>query len=89
VTRTEILQGTRANEREAAERAFRAVHWIPVDESIARRAGALGRRWRRSHGRLGLADLLIAATTEELGAQLATSTVRHYPMFPDLQPPYD
>jgi len=89
VTRAEILQGIRSNEREAAESAFRAVSWIAVDESIARRAGALGRRWRRSHGRLGLADLVIAATAHELGAELATSNIRHYPMFPDLRPPYD
>lgn len=89
VTRTEILQGVRSNERDAAERAFRAVRCIAVDEPVARRAGALGRRWRRSHGRLSLADLVIAATAQELGADLATSNVRHFPMFPGLRAPYE
>ena len=59
-----------------------------MNESIARRAGDLGRRWRRSHVAIGLADLLIAATAIELGADLATSNIRHYPMFPGLTPPY-
>ncbi|MDQ3492580.1 MAG: type II toxin-antitoxin system VapC family toxin [Chloroflexota bacterium] len=89
VTRTEIIQGLRSNERDAAENAFRVVRWVGVDESIARRAGALGRRWRRSHRALGLADLIIAATTQELGAQLATSNVRHFPMFSGLMTPYE
>lgn len=87
VTRVEVMRGLRNNERGAAERAFAALRWEGVDESIARRAGDLGRRWRRSHS-LGLADLLIASTAIELDAELATSNVRHYPMFKDLVAPY-
>ena len=88
LTRIEILRGLRAGERDKAERAFRALRWVPVDEAIARRAGELGRRWRASHAGIGVVDLAIAATALELDADLATSNVRHYPMFPDLQPPY-
>ena len=88
VTRIEIVRGLRSHERGAAERAFAALRWVDVDESIARRAGDLGRRWRRSHRSIGLADLVIASTAIELEAELATSNVRHYPMFEDLQPPY-
>ena len=88
LTRIEILRGLRSGEREPAERAFRAFGWVPVDEGIARRAGELGRRWRASHAGIGIVDLAIAATALELDAELATSNVRHYPMFPDLQPPY-
>jgi predicted nucleic acid-binding protein len=88
VTRIEILRGLRAAERDAAERAFRALRWVGVDEAIARRAGMLGRRWRASHAGIALADLVVASTALELGAELATSNVRHYPMFPDLRPPY-
>lgn len=87
VTRIEILTGLRSAERDAAERLFRALRWVPVDESIARRAGALARQWRRSHG-LSLADVIIAATAQELDAELATSNVRHFPMFPGLEAPY-
>jgi len=88
VTRIEVLRGLRSHERGAAERAFTALHWIAVDESISRRAGELGRQWRRSHRSLSLADLVIGSTAMELGAELATSNVRHYPMFPNLRPPY-
>jgi predicted nucleic acid-binding protein len=88
MSRIETLRGMRSAEREAVERAFRIFRWIPVDESIARRAGILGRRWRASHPGIALADLAVAATTQELGADLATSNVRHFPMFPGLRPTY-
>ena len=87
VTRVEVLRGLRRPELEACESLMRAVGWTSLDESIARRAGALGRTWRRSHA-LATADLVIGATALELGAELATSNVRHFPMFPGLAPPY-
>jgi predicted nucleic acid-binding protein len=59
-----------------------------VDESIARRAGELGRRYRRSHHGLATADLIIGASALELGLELATLNVRHFPMVPGLAAPY-
>ena len=88
VTRAEVLQGLRSAERRAAEALFTVLHWADVDERIARRAGELGRRYRRSHPGLALADLLIAATALELAQPLATLNVRHFPMFPRLRAPY-
>ena len=88
VTRVEILRGLRAAERDATERLFEALRWARVDEGIARRAGELGRRWDRHRPGMALADLIIAATAEQLAADLATSNVRHFPMFPGLRPPY-
>lgn len=87
ITRVEVMRGIRHRERDSVERLMRALRWIPVDEDIARRAGALGRTWRRSHG-LATADLIIGATAQELSASLATSNVRHFPMFAGLTPPY-
>ncbi|MEO8511787.1 MAG: type II toxin-antitoxin system VapC family toxin [Chloroflexota bacterium] len=87
ITRVELLRGVRTSERTGAERLMRALRWIGLDEEIARRAGTLGRTWRRSHA-LATPDLVIAATAQELGAQLATSNVRHFPMFDGLEPPY-
>jgi predicted nucleic acid-binding protein len=87
ITRVEVLRGIRHREREATEELMRAIRWIGVDEQIARRAGALGRTWRRSHA-LATADLVIGATAQELGADLATSNTRHFPMFAGLEPPY-
>jgi predicted nucleic acid-binding protein len=88
VTRVEVLQGLRSAERRSTEELFATQHWADVDDAVARRAGELGRRFRRSHSRLALADLLIAATALELGEPLATLNVRHFPMFPRLRPPF-
>lgn len=88
ISRIELLQGLRSAERHAAEELFGALQWAPVDERIARSAGELGRRYRRSHRNLGVADLVIGATALELGLPLATANVHHYPMFRNLHPPY-
>ncbi|HEX5594088.1 MAG TPA: type II toxin-antitoxin system VapC family toxin [Solirubrobacterales bacterium] len=88
ISRIEVLQGLRSSERRSADRLFALIAWVPVTEPMARRAGELGRRWRRSHAGIGVADLTIAATAEELGIGLATRNVKHFPMFEGLRPPY-
>jgi predicted nucleic acid-binding protein len=88
VTRIEVARGLRSGERASAEQLFRTLHWVPLDEPIARRAGELGRRWDRHRPGISLADLVIAATAEQVHAELATANVRHFPMFEDLQAPY-
>jgi len=88
VSRVEVLQGLRPAERTAAENLFEALTWVPVDEAIARRAGDIGHRYRRSHPGLSLADLVIGATALELDLRLATANVRHFPMLRGLRPPY-
>lgn len=88
ISRIEVLQGLRSAERQAAARLFALVEWVPVTEAIARRAGVLGRKWRRSHPGIGVADLAIAATAEQLDAALATRNLKHFPMFKNLRAPY-
>lgn len=88
VTRVEVARGLRSSERAGAERLFQALRWVPLDEPTARRAGELGRHWDKHRPGIGLADLVVAATAEQLGATLATANVRHFPMFEGLQPPY-
>jgi predicted nucleic acid-binding protein len=88
VSRIEVLQGLRSAERRAADRLFALIQWVPVDEPVARRAGELGRRWRRSHPGIGVADLVIAATAQHLDSPLATGNVKHFPMFKSLRTPY-
>lgn len=88
VSRIEVIQGLRSSERRAADQLFALIAWVPVSESVARRAGDLGRRWRRSHPGIGVADLAIAATVEEIDAGLATRNLKHFPMFEDLRVPY-
>ena len=88
LTRAEVLRGVRSAERSRTERLLGSLRWAPVDEPVSRRAGELGREYRRSHPGLSIVDLAIAATAELLGAELATANVRHYPMFAGLVPPY-
>lgn len=87
LTRVEVLRGLRTRERQAGETLMGSLRWVAVDEEIARRAGTLGLNWRRSH-RLGMVALVIAATAQALDASLATSNIRHFPMFEGLEPPY-
>jgi predicted nucleic acid-binding protein len=84
----EILKGLRSAERVHTEALFRTLSWIGVDEPIARRAGELGRLYRRSHSGIGTPDLIIAATVQEVGLALATINVRDFPMFKGLRAPY-
>jgi len=88
ITRVEVTRGLRTAERVPAERLFQQLRWVALDEGIARRAGELGRKWRRSHPGISTPDLVVAASAEQLGANLATSNVKHFPMFKSLQPPY-
>lgn len=88
ISRIEVLQGLRSAERKAAERLFGLLDWVPINETVARRAGELGRRWRRSHPGIGVADLAIAATAEQIDATIATRNLKHFPMFSDLRAPY-
>lgn len=88
LTRAEVLRGVRSVERTRTERLLGSLRWVAVDEHISRRAGELGRQYRRSHPGLSIIDLVIAGTAQLLEADLATGNVRHYPMFAGLQPPY-
>jgi predicted nucleic acid-binding protein len=89
LTRAEVLGGVRSPERSRTERLLGSLRWVAVDESVSRRAGELGRSYRRSHPRLSIVDFVIAATAQLLEADLATGNARHYPMFAGLTPPYD
>jgi predicted nucleic acid-binding protein len=88
ISRIEVIQGLRSAERSAAEKLFTLIDWVPVSEAVARRAGELGRHLRRSHPGIGVADLAIAATAEQIEATVATRNLKHFPMFDALQAPY-
>lgn len=88
VTRAEVIRGMGSAERADTEILFRRMGWAAVDEAISRRAGDVGRAYRRSHPGIGVADLIVAATALEFGLEMATINVRHFPMFKGLRPPY-
>lgn len=89
LVRFELLAGVRESELAALEAFFSAVVWTLVTEDIARIGGRLARRYRSSHRGIDDVDYLIAATAIVVDADLLTTNVRHFPMFPDLQPPYE
>ncbi len=88
MTRIELLAGMRTGEEEALADLERGIVWVPVTEVVATRAGQLANAWRRSHEGIDVADFAIAATARVLNAELWTRNVKHFPMFPDLEPPY-
>lgn len=88
VTRFEILSGLITGEEEATETFFAQLEWIPVVETIARRAGELARTYRAANKGIDDPDYLVAATALELDASLLTRNIKHFPMFPDLEPAY-
>ena len=88
VVRAELLAGMRAGEEAATRDLMRLVSWVEVDESISETAGALGRRYLRSHPGIEVADLIVAALVQELDAELKTTNLKHFPMIKGLEAPY-
>ncbi|WP_343601403.1 type II toxin-antitoxin system VapC family toxin [Mycobacterium sp.] len=88
VSVVELVGGMGTVERRDVWRLLASFRVEPATEIVARRAGDMMRRYRRSHNRIGLGDYLIAATAEVNGLDLATLNVRHFPMFEGLWPPF-
>jgi len=88
ITRLEVLAGMRPAEEDATRSLLSALVWHPLDTEVVEEAGALGRRWLPGHHTIDGADLAIAATAIRTGSRLLTRNVRHFPMFPELRPPY-
>jgi predicted nucleic acid-binding protein len=88
VSIAELVGGMRSIERREVWRLLGSFRAEPTTEVIARRAGEMMRRYRRSHNGIGLGDYLIAATADVKGLRLATLNVRHFPMFKNLRAPF-
>ena len=88
LVRFELLAGIRDKELVAVEEFCSALRWVEVTEDVARVAGQLARRYRKSHSGIGAVDYLIAATAIVIDADLLTTNVRHFPMFTKLKPAY-
>lgn len=65
-------------ERDALALLLSTLDIVDVTATIAARGGLLRRDYGRSHG-VGLNDALIAATALEMGLQLLTLNLKHYP----------
>jgi predicted nucleic acid-binding protein len=88
VVRAEVLSGMRSREEAATRDLLGLVSWVEVDESLSEAAGVLGRRYLSSHPGIEVADLLVAALTLHLDAELKTTNLKHFPMFKGLKAPY-
>lgn len=88
LSRTEVLAGMRSDEAKPTYRLFSILKWVEISRDVADTAGTLARLFRRSHQGIDTADYLIAASAIEVGARLVTLNVKHFPMFPDIAPPY-
>lgn len=89
VSVTEITGGMRSAERREVWQLLGSFRVEPVTVQAAGRAGEFMRTYRRSHNGIGIADYLIAGTADIRGLQLATLNVRHFPMFSDLEAPFE
>ena len=88
VVLAEVLVGMRPGEETATRRLLSQLTWVPVDEGLAESAGDLGRRYLPAHRGIEISDLLVAALAQQLDAELRTTNVKDYPMFPRLRAAY-
>jgi len=80
VTRTEILAGMRPHEKERTMELLDSLVSLPVDKTIADRAGRLIYQYARQGIQLSLPDAIIAATALQHELTLATTNPKHFPM---------
>ncbi|HEY7824888.1 MAG TPA: type II toxin-antitoxin system VapC family toxin [Acidimicrobiia bacterium] len=89
LTRFELLAGMRLNERSEIRGLLASMDNLEVSVDIATRAGEWARTYRLSHEGISPIDYVIAATAEIHGSDLLTQDVKHFPMFPELEPAVD
>jgi predicted nucleic acid-binding protein len=88
VVLAELYSGVKGDAEKAVLDSFVALFPVaPVTAEIARAGGLYRRDYGKTHG-VGLADAILVATAEAEGAELATLSVKHYPMVKGLRPAY-
>ncbi len=88
ITIAELFSGVRdENEKQILHDFSKEFYVSMFNEMLAQKAGLLRRDYGKSHG-VGLADCIIAASAEELGATLITLNKKHFPMLKKVKVPY-
>jgi hypothetical protein len=77
--RAEIVFFMRPDEEKPTLSLLSRFRTEAVTREIVDRAGALYRRWHRSHG-TGVHDAILAATVAATGGRIHTQNLKHYPM---------
>ena len=84
----ELFAGVKGDAEQTALENFVSIFRIvPVTAEIAKTGGLYKRDYGKSHG-VGLADAILAATSEVENAELKTLNIKHYPMIKGLAPAY-
>jgi predicted nucleic acid-binding protein len=84
----ELYAGVKGDKELATLDAFVGLfRVVPVTADIAKLGGLHKRNYHKSHA-VGLADAIMAATSESEVAELKTLNVKHYPMLKGITPAY-
>jgi predicted nucleic acid-binding protein len=88
ITIAELYAGVReGKERKALDEFVRVFEVVPVSYEIAVKGGLYRRDYFKSHN-VGLADAIIAATSEIKNASLVTLNQKHFSMLVNVIVPY-
>ena len=89
ITIAELYAGVRKGEEsKELEMFIETFDVVSLNKNIAKAGGLYRNQYKPGHG-TGLADALIAASAQEVGAQVVTLNTRHFPMFNDVIQPYE
>lgn len=80
----EIFSGMRDGEQTVTETFMNSLHYLPVEESTARKAGSYRRIYNAKGHHLTIADTLIAALAINKNLTLLTDNLKDFPM-PELR----
>jgi predicted nucleic acid-binding protein len=84
----ELYAGVKeGKERNLMESFLHSFNIVPVNQLIAQSGGLFRRDYGKSHG-VGLADALIAATSDIQQTRLVTLNAKHFPMLKNIHVPY-
>jgi predicted nucleic acid-binding protein len=89
ISMAELYAGVRKGEEsEKLDIFIETFEVINLNKNIAKIGGLYRNQYKPGHG-TGLADALIAATAKEIGAQVITFNIKHFPMLNDVIKPYE
>lgn len=84
----ELYAGVKDEKEEIIlEEFIQAFNIVSVNKYIAQKGGLYRQKYGKSHG-VGLADAIIAASSEVVGAILVSLNKKHFPMIENLLVPY-
>jgi predicted nucleic acid-binding protein len=88
ITIAELYAGVKdGKERPILDAFIQEFTLAVIDEKTAQQGGIYKRDYGKSHG-VGLADAILAATADNLDAELITLNKKHYPMLKSVSVPY-